>query len=189
MPNSGPDGAVPDVGARAPQTHLGAAIVLAVLGLLAPAAAEGQAGPLDGWSWGISGTGIAWTDPDWDHDRIGSVGLRGTLHRDGVGVHFELNGFPPTGRYGLTGASAIAGVTVPFGAEAPGWTVRAGATGIAGGDSDGSVLIGGGPYAGLGLALPVLSVQARALCPVPGLFTDFCRLTPESELTLGKIIC
>ena len=73
---------------------------------------------------------------------------RGSLEFDFRGEYFL-----PAGRYDVPGVSGILGLSYSFPVRAHVLQLKAGVTWIAGGDSDGSHIVGGARYAGVGAAL------------------------------------
>ncbi len=84
----------------------------------------------------------------------------------GVGFDVRASCVLPTGFYDLTGISGVLGLTYGIPAGRHLVQLKAGASGLAGGDSDGSIIAGGGPYGGLGFVVRVsgrLGIQGDAL--------------------------
>lgn len=112
------------------------------------AAARAQSAP-DGWAFGAAGFAVYWGDDTAPFDAFGGPALQiSRLKPRGLGCDFRGGYILSTGFYDMTGASGTLGLSygVPAGAHLV--QLKAGAAGFLGGDSDGSVLGGGGPYAG-----------------------------------------
>jgi hypothetical protein len=131
------------------------------------AAQQPQATPPRGWTFGVTADGTLWTDDDAAFDALWGPALQiGLVRPRGIGFDFRAGYFLPTGFYNLDGATGILGAnySLPLGAHVV--QFKLGAAGMVGGDSDGSIIGGGGPYGGVGVVLRVagrLGVQADAL--------------------------
>lgn len=107
-----------------------------------------------GWTFGATGFGLLWTDQEAAFDALAGPAFQlGYVTPRGLGFDFRAGYFLPTGRYDLNGVSGILGVSyaIPLGPHL--FQVKAGATGLVGGDSDGSQGGGGGGYGGIGIVL------------------------------------
>ena len=120
-----------------------------------------------GWAFGAAGFGVYWPNDDFSFDGFGGPALQASLLVPrGVGFDVRAGYFLPTGFYDANGISGILGLTygVPTGAHL--FQVKAGGAGFIGGDSDGSGIGGGGPYAGAGMTFRVsgrFGIQLEAL--------------------------
>ncbi len=125
------------------------------------------AAPLHGWTFGASASGTLWTDSAAAFDALWGPALQIGLARPrAIGIDFRAGYFFPTGAYDLNGVTGILGAnySVPLGRHAV--QFKLGAAGMVGGDSDGSIVGGGGPYGGVGVVLRIagrFGVQADAL--------------------------
>lgn len=133
---------------------------------LCDTAARAQTAP-DGWAYGATGFAVLWTDEAAAFDVFGGPALQiSRLTPRGLGFDFRSGYILPTGFYDMNGVSGTLGASygLPLGAHLV--QLKAGAAGFFGGDSDGSVLAGGGPYAGAATTLRIagrLGVQLEAL--------------------------
>lgn len=133
-----------------------------------PAAAQRQAvAPVRGWTFGASGMAMVWTDDTAPFDVLGGPGFQlGYIRPRGVGMDFRGAYLVPTGFYGLTGVSGILGLSYSLPAGTHIVQLKAGAAAFGGGDSDGSIFAGGGPYGGVGAVLRIagrLGLQSDVL--------------------------
>ncbi len=129
-------------------------------------AAQAQDAP-KGWAFGATGYAVYWTDSGAPFDAFGGPALQvSRLTPRGLGFDFRGGYILSAGFYDMTGASGTLGLSygVPAGAHLV--QLKAGAAGFLGGDSDGSVLGGGGPYAG---AAATLRIAGRFGIQVEGL--------------------
>ncbi len=123
----------------------------------------------DGWAFGAGGYVIHFTGDDTQtFSTLGGPAAQVSLLKpNGFGFDFRVGYIVPTGFYNMNGVSAILGGTY-------GWPVggnhlvqaKAGVAGFLGGDSDGSVLNGAGPYAGGAITF---RLGGRLGLPVEGL--------------------
>jgi hypothetical protein len=107
-------------------------------------------------------------DPEgYDFDVVAGPALQvGWVPPRGLGFDFRLGYFLPTGMYDAKGFSGIMGLSysIPSGAHVV--QFKAGATGLVGGDDDGSGYFGGGGYGGVGIILRLrgrLGIQGDVL--------------------------
>ena len=126
---------------------------IALTALAGPARA--QSAP-EGWAFGATGYAVYWSDDGAAFDVFGGPALQvSRLTPRGLGFDFRGGVILSTGFYDMTGASGILGLSFGFPAAAHLVQLKAGAAGFLGGDSDGSVIGGGGPYAGAAATLRV----------------------------------
>lgn len=133
--------------------HVRIVVGALAMGLVAaPATAQDRAvESVRGWTVGVGGFAVAWTERAAAFDVAGGGAVHVALVRPGgIGVEVRGGYFFPTGFYDLNGLSGIFGLTysLPVGASLV--QLKAGVTGLVGGDSDGSIIGGGGPYGGAG---------------------------------------
>lgn len=140
-----------------------------LLGLALAAARPLAAQVPDGWAFGAGGYVIRFADSESRTFSTlgGPAGQVSLLKPNGVGFDFRAGYILPSGFYDMTGVSAILGGTY-------GWPVagrhlvqaKAGIAGFLGGDNDGSILNGAGPYAGGAMTFRVggrFGLQVEAL--------------------------
>jgi hypothetical protein len=145
-----------------PMTIAAAAFALA----LVTGVARAQSAP-DGWAFGAAGFAVYWADDAAPWDAFGGPALQiSRLTPRGLGFDFRGGYILSTGFYNMTGASGTLGLSYGLPAGAHLIQLKAGAAGFIGGDSDGSHLGGGGPYAG---AAATLRVAGRFGIQVEGL--------------------
>jgi hypothetical protein len=124
------------------------------LALLSPPA-RAQTAP-NGWAFGATGFAVYWSDDSAPFDAFGGPALQvSRLTPRGVGFDFRGGYILSTGFYDMTGASGTLGLSYGLPAGAHLVQLKAGAAGFLGGDSDGSVFGGGGPYGGAAATLRV----------------------------------
>ena len=131
-------------------------LTLVASGALAISTLTAQESPstIRGWTFGATGFGILWTDQEAAFDVVAGPAFQlGYVTPRGLGFDFRGGYFLPTGRYDLNGISGILGISygIPLGTHL--FQLKAGATGLVGGDSDGSQGTGGGGYGGVGVVL------------------------------------
>jgi len=116
---------------------------------------------------GLGGAATWWTDTEAPFDAAYGPAVQLSYVRPrGIGCDVRASFVLPTGFYDLTGTSGILGLTYGIPAGRHLVQLKAGASGLAGGDSDGSIIAGGGPYGGLGLVARVsgrFGIQGDAL--------------------------
>jgi hypothetical protein len=144
-------------------------LVLAVLACAAPLAAQDSINPRlrPNWTLGVGGIFINYSGGSQSFDNLaGPAALVSRINPGGVGFDFRAAYILPTGFYNLRAVSGILGLnfSVPFGLNL--LQLKGGATGVFGGDSDGSIFGAGGPYLGVACLLPIGS---RAGLQIDGL--------------------
>jgi len=136
---------------------MGALRLVLIAGVVAsPVAAQRRSEGFSGWTVGPSGFAVAWTERQATFDVASGAAVHAALVRPhGVGAEVRVGYFFPTGTYDLNGISAVLGATysVPFVAGLG--QFKAGVAGLVGGDSDGSIVGGAGPYGGVGALIPL----------------------------------
>lgn len=142
-------------------------VAVLVTAVATSARAQGGGAPPRGWTVGLGGTATWWTDTEAAFDAAYGPAVQLSYVRPrGLGVDVRAAYVLPTGFYGLTGISGILGLTYGMPAGRHLVQLKAGASGLAGGDSDGSIIAGGGPYGGLGLVVRLsgrLGIQGDVL--------------------------
>jgi hypothetical protein len=133
-------------------------LLLAVLACAAPLAAQDSINPRlrPNWTLGAGGIFINYSGGRQSFDKLaGPAALVSRINPAGIGFDFRAAYILPTGFYNLRAVSGILGLSysVPFGLNL--LQLKGGATGVFGGDSDGSIFGAGGPYLGLAWLLPV----------------------------------
>ncbi len=137
-----------------PRTRLLTLLCLTVFLSGTIAAQDGSRPPIRGWTFGFTGFGVLWTHQDVDFDvTVGPAFQLGYVTPHGLGFDFRGELVLPTGFYDMNGVSGILGLSYSFPVGAHVLQLKAGVTWIAGGDSDGSHIAGGGGYAGVGAVL------------------------------------
>ncbi len=129
--------------------RLASLAVAAIIALVVPGTLSAQAP--DGFAFGAGGYIVHFTgDDNRTFETLGGpAGQVSLLKPNGFGFDFRAGYIVPTGFYDMNGVSAVLGGTY-------GWPVggshlvqaKVGAAVFLGGDSDGSILSGAGPYAG-----------------------------------------
>lgn len=133
-------------------------LLLAVLSCATPLAAQDSlnARLRPNWTLGAGGIFIDYSAGRQSFDKLaGPAALVSRINPGGIGFDFRAAYILPTGFYNLRAVSGILGVSysLPFGLNL--LQLKGGATGVFGGDSDGSIFGAGGPYLGLAWLLPV----------------------------------
>lgn len=122
---------------------------------------------MQGWGFGAGGFAVAWPDDNSTIESLAGPALQASwFNPRGLGFDARVGYFVDTGFYGASGLSGIVGVTygVPAGTHL--FQAKLGGTGFFGGDSDGTVHGGGGPYGGAGMTFRVagrFGIQAELL--------------------------
>lgn len=142
-------------------------IAIPLFALVVPSAAPRAQTAPNGWAFGAAGYAVYWTDDGAAFDAFGGPALQiSRLSPRGLGFDFRGGYILPTGFYQMNGASGTLGLSYGLPAGVHLFQLKAGAAGFLGGDSDGSVLGGGGPYAG---AAATLRIAGRFGIQVEGL--------------------
>ena len=135
----------------------------------------------DGWAFGATASLLAHAQQDWDLSFWGPAVTLARVRPRGVGFETALSFIPPTGFYGFTGASLDLGLVygIPVGSSSM-FLLRAGATALVGGDSDGTGGGSGALYPGVGFLQRLAGPLALRADLTPRI-----RLTENTFMTFG----
>lgn len=160
-------------------------VVLVVAALAGAGRTVAQMAPA-GWAVGAGAYWVSWSETGAQFDHLSGPALQ--VHRltpRGIGFDLQIGYLTPTGFYDLTGLTGALGVSLGLPAGRHLLQLKTGGTVMAGGDSDGSFLAAGGPYAG---GAAVVRIRGRVGLHVEALVRDFVGSSVAPSLSAAVLL-